>query len=111
MLNNQDGGILAMVGGRDFKHSEYNRATQAQARRPAGTAFTPFVYAAAYQKGISPARLFLDQVIDNRQVMVGGQSGILGEWGVEKTEQPLRRAAAGRRRAGGREKRRHGARG
>ena len=85
MINNQDGGILAMVGGRDFKHSEYNRATHSQARRPAGTAFTPFVYAAAYQKGVSPARLFLDQVIDNRQVMVGGQSGILGEWGVEKT--------------------------
>ncbi len=85
MVNNQDGGILAMVGGRDFKHSEYNRAIHSQARRPAGTAFTPFVYAAAYQKGISPARLFLDQVMDNRQVMVGGQSGILGEWGVEKT--------------------------
>ena len=98
MVNNQDGGILAMVGGRDFKHSEYNRATQAQARRPAGTAFTPFVYAAAYQKGISPARLFLDQVIDNRQVMVGGQAGILGEWGVEKTgnhyEGPLPAAVA-----------------
>ncbi len=85
MVNNVDGGILAMVGGRDFKQSEYNRAIHSQARRPAGTAFTPFVYAAAYQKGISPARLFLDQVIDNRQVMVGGQAGILGEWGVEKT--------------------------
>ena len=84
MLDNQDGGVLAMVGGRDFKHSEYNRALHSQARRPAGTAFAPFVYAAAYQKGISPARLFLDQVMDNRQVMVGGQSGILGEWGVEK---------------------------
>ncbi len=85
MINNADGGILAMVGGRDFKQSEYNRATHSQARRPAGTAFTPLVYAAAYQKGISPARLFLDQVLDNRQVMVGGQAGILGEWGVEKT--------------------------
>ena len=36
MIDNQDGGILAMVGGRDFKHSEYNRATQAQARRRPG---------------------------------------------------------------------------
>ena len=85
LLNNQDGGILALVGGRDFKHSEFNRATNPQARRPAGTAFVPFVYAAAYQKGIFPGRLFLDQVMDNRQVMVGGQSGILGEWGVERT--------------------------
>ena len=83
-INNADGAILALVGGRDFKHSEYNRAIQAQARRPAGTAFTPFVFAAAYQKGIFPGRLFLDQVLDNRQVMVGGQNGILGEWGVER---------------------------
>ena len=85
LLNNQDGGTLAIVGGRDFKHSEFNRATNPQARRSAGTAFVPFVYAAAYQKGIFPGRLFLDQVLDNRQVMVGGQSGILGEWGVERT--------------------------
>jgi membrane peptidoglycan carboxypeptidase len=85
-MNNSDGAILALVGGRDFKHSEFNRATNPQARRPAGTAFTPFVYAAAYQKGIFPGRLFLDQVIDNRQVMVGGQTGILGEWGVEQAD-------------------------
>ena len=84
VLNNADGAILAVVGGRDFKHSEYNRAIHPQARRPAGTAFTPFVFAAAYQKGIFPGRLFLDQVLDNRQVMVGGQTGILGEWGVER---------------------------
>ncbi len=84
-INNADGGVLALVGGRDFKHSEFNRALHPQARRPAGTAFTPFVYAAAYQKGIFPGRLFLDQVMDNRQVMVGGQTGILGEWGVERS--------------------------
>ena len=84
-LNNADGAVLALVGGRDFKHSEFNRAMHPQARRPAGTAFTPLVYAAAYQKGIFPGRLFLDQVMDNRQVMVGGQTGILGEWGVERS--------------------------
>ena len=83
-MSNSDGAVLAVVGGRDFQHSEFNRALHPQARRPAGTAFTPFVYAAAYQKGIFPGRLFLDQVIDNRQVMVGGQTGILGEWGVER---------------------------
>ena len=84
-LNNADGAVLALVGGRDFHQSEFNRAMHPQARRPAGTAFTPFVYAAAYQKGIFPGRLFLDQVMDNRQVMVGGQTGILGEWGVERS--------------------------
>lgn len=84
VLNNADGSVLSLVGGRDFKHSEFNRVTNSKARRPAGTAFTPLVYAAAYQKGIFPGRLFLDQVLDNRQVMVGGQTGILGEWGVER---------------------------
>ena len=83
-LENSTGGVLAMVGGRDFKHSEYNRATMA--RRPAGTAFTPFVFAAAYEKGIFPGDTVDDSCLDNRYVMVGGDSGILGEWGVEREE-------------------------
>jgi membrane peptidoglycan carboxypeptidase len=83
-LENSTGGVLAMVGGRDFKHSEYNRATMA--RRPVGTAFTPFVFAAAYEKGIFPGEVVEDGCIDNRYVMVGGDSGILGEWGVERAE-------------------------
>ncbi len=84
VLHNETGGILALAGGRNFSHSEYNRAVQA--RRPAGTAFTPFVYAAAFQKGIFPGTLFEDNVIDNREVMIGGESGILGEWGAESVE-------------------------
>lgn len=83
-LENSTGGVLAMVGGRDFKHSEYNRATMA--RRPAGTAFTPFVFAAAYEKGVFPGETVDDSCLDNRYVMVGGDSGILGEWGVEREE-------------------------
>ena len=83
-MENSTGGVLAMVGGRDFKHSEYNRATMA--RRPAGTAFTPFVFAAAYEKGIFPGEIVDDACIDNRFVMVGGDSGILGEWGIERAE-------------------------
>jgi penicillin-binding protein 1A len=46
------GEILAMVGGRDFKQSQFNRATQAL-RQP-GSAFKPFVYAAALDEGRSP---------------------------------------------------------
>ena len=83
-LENSSGGVLAMVGGRDFKHSEYNRATMA--RRPVGTAFVPFVFAAAFEKGIFPGEVVDDGCIDNRLVMVGGESGILGEWGVERAE-------------------------
>jgi penicillin-binding protein 1A len=81
VLNNRTGGILALVGGRDFSHSEYNRAIQAQ--RPAGTAFTPLVYATAFQMGMFPGERVEDNVIDNREVMIGGQEGILGEWGAE----------------------------
>ena len=46
------GDVLAMVGGRDFRQSQFNRATQAL-RQP-GSAFKPFVYAAALEKGRSP---------------------------------------------------------
>src|SRR5690349_1979183 len=41
-IDNQNGGILALVGGRDFEHNQYNRALQA--KRPAGTAMNPFVF-------------------------------------------------------------------
>ena len=80
-VENVTGGILVLVGGRDFRHSEYNRATQGG--RPAGTIFTPFVFAAAYESGIFPGQTVQDDCIDNRYVMVGGETGILGEWGVE----------------------------
>lgn len=83
-LDNTDGAILAMVGGRDFAHSQYNRTTQAA--RPAGTAFKPLVYAAAFEKDVFPGTLLSDAVIDNRQVMIGGTTGILGEWGPERAD-------------------------
>ncbi|HLB32780.1 MAG TPA: transglycosylase domain-containing protein [Chthoniobacterales bacterium] len=83
-IDNQSGGILALVGGRNFMHSEYNRALQG--RRPPGTLFTPFVAAAAYSKGIFPGEIVEDACIDNHYVMIGGDTGILGEWGVERAD-------------------------
>jgi penicillin-binding protein 1A len=83
-VDNKTGGILALVGGRDFAHSEYDRVLQS--KRPPGTAFTPLVFAAALEKGIFPGSLFEDAPLDNRQVMIGGTTGILGEWGVERTD-------------------------
>jgi penicillin-binding protein 1A len=83
-VDNATGGILAVVGGRDFLHSEYNRALQG--RRPPGTLFTPMVAAAAYAKGIFPGDPVDDACIDNRYVMIGGDNGILGEWGVERAD-------------------------
>jgi 1A family penicillin-binding protein len=83
-LDNKTGGILALVGGRDFEHNEYNRALQA--RRPPGTAMLPFVYAAAFEKGLFPGSLVEDSALDNRTVMIGGTTGILGEWGPEDAD-------------------------
>ena len=84
MLNNSTGGILAMVGGRDFQHSELNRARQVQL--PPGTAFKPLVYAAAFEKGMFPGTAVEDTVMDNTKVMIGGTTGILGEWGPERAD-------------------------
>jgi len=83
-LDNATGDILVLVGGRDFEHNQYNRALQS--RRPAGTAMLPLVYAAAFEKGMYPGSLVEDSPLDNRAVMIGGTTGILGEWGPESAE-------------------------
>ena len=83
-LDNATGDILVLVGGRDFEHNQYDRALQA--RRPAGTAMLPFVYAAAFEKGMYPGSLVEDSPLDNRAVMIGGTTGILGEWGPESVD-------------------------
>nr|WP_234924846.1 penicillin-binding protein 1A [Bartonella vinsonii] len=59
------GRVLAMVGGFSFAASEFNRATQAY-RQP-GSAFKPFVYAAALDNGYTPASVVLDGPIEIRQ--------------------------------------------
>src|SRR5205809_4081914 len=74
----------ALVGGCHFEHNPYDRALQA--RRPAGTAMTPFVFAAAFEKGMFPGSVIEDSALDNRAVMIGGTTGILGEWGPETAE-------------------------
>jgi penicillin-binding protein 1A len=52
------GGILAMVGGKDFSESAFNRASTA--RRQPGSAFKPIVYALAISRGFTQASLVLD---------------------------------------------------
>jgi penicillin-binding protein 1A len=55
------GEVLSMVGGYDFEQSEFNRALQAQ-RQP-GSAFKPIIYAAALEKGFTPASVIMDSPI------------------------------------------------
>ncbi len=52
VLMKPDGAVSALIGGKDYDESVFNRATQA--RRQPGSAFKPFVYLAAIENGISP---------------------------------------------------------
>ena len=52
------GAVRAMIGGYDFKRSEYNRATSA--RRQPGSAFKPIIYATAVNQGLSPGTPIVD---------------------------------------------------
>ncbi len=60
-MNPHTGRILAMTGGRSFKESSFNRATQAY--RQIGSTIKPFVYLSALEKGYSPESLILDAPI------------------------------------------------
>ncbi|GAJ18407.1 unnamed protein product, partial [marine sediment metagenome] len=55
------GAIKAMVGGKSFKKSEFNRATQS--RRQPGSAFKPFIYTAAFDKGMTPSTIVIDSPV------------------------------------------------
>lgn len=57
----ETGAIRAMVGGRNFKRSQFNRATRAL--RQSGSAFKPIVFASALDKGYTPASIIIDSPI------------------------------------------------
>jgi penicillin-binding protein 1A len=58
-IDNATGDIKAMVGGRDFDASKFNRATQAY--RQVGSSFKPFVYTAAIDQGATPDDVIVDE--------------------------------------------------
>jgi penicillin-binding protein 1A len=57
-VDNATGEVLAMVGGRDFKLSQFNRATQSQ--RQVGSSFKPYVYTTAIENGAKPTDIIVD---------------------------------------------------
>jgi len=57
-MDNNTGDILAMVGGRDYATSQFNRATQSE--RQTGSSFKPYVYAAAIEDGAKPSDMIVD---------------------------------------------------
>jgi penicillin-binding protein 1A len=62
----KDGAVLAMVGGRDYESSQFNRVTQA--RRQPGSLFKLFVYLTALQRGYTPQSIVVDRPVQ------------IGEW-------------------------------
>ncbi|HET7225783.1 MAG TPA: PBP1A family penicillin-binding protein [Candidatus Eisenbacteria bacterium] len=68
-IDPRNGCIRALIGGRDFNQSNFNRATQA--RRQPGSAFKPFVYTAAMDNGFKPT----DVVVDEPVSFPGGDNG------------------------------------
>jgi penicillin-binding protein 1A len=58
-MENTTGDVLAMVGGRDYAVSVYNRATQAE--RQTGSSFKPYVYTAAVEDGVKPTDIIVDE--------------------------------------------------
>ncbi len=55
------GYVKAMIGGKDFKKTQFNRAVQS--RRQPGSAFKPIIYAAAMDKGFTPATMIIDNAV------------------------------------------------
>ncbi len=58
VIDNRTGAILALVGGFDFNRSQFDRSMQA--KRQCGSAFKPFVYLAAWERGYSPTDTIFD---------------------------------------------------
>ena len=82
------GDVLALVGGRSFDESPFNRATQA--RRQAGSAFKPIIFAAALERGYSPGSLLRDLDLP----IAGEDGGWLPGGEHEDAEYTLRKALA-----------------
>ena len=66
MIDNRSGGIRALVGGRNYAESSFNRALFA--KRQMGSTFKPFVYAAAFARGLQPTSLVNDGPIQPGEI-------------------------------------------
>ncbi len=64
ILMEKDGGILAMVGGRNYQKSQFNRAIYA--KRQSGSVFKTFIYLTAFQNGFDP-----DDIMEDKKINIG----------------------------------------
>ena len=68
-LDNSTGDVKAMVGGRSFEQSKFNRATQAM--RQVGSSFKPYIYTAAIDEGMTPDDTVLDAPVSIPEAPMG----------------------------------------
>ncbi len=78
-IDNTTGGILAIVGGRDYRESRYNRALLA--KRQVGSTFKPFIYAAAFEAGLLPGTL-----VDDGPIRPGEIASIKSDWAPKNSD-------------------------
>lgn len=79
VIDNETGGLLAVVGGRDYAQSKYNRATQGQ--RQIGSTVKPFVYAAALAGGMKPGTF-----VDDAPIQPGEIEGASPGWSPQNSD-------------------------
>jgi len=77
-IDNETGGIRAVIGGRDFKESPLNRAVMS--KRQVGSTFKPFIYAAAFDHGLLPGTLVSDEPLSPEEVQA------VGNWAPENSD-------------------------
>ena len=78
-IDNASGAIRAVVGGRDYADSSYSRALVS--KRPVGSTFKPFVYAAAFDRGMLPGTL-----VDDAEIGPAEFSNISKGWSPENSD-------------------------
>jgi penicillin-binding protein 1A len=79
IVENRTGAIRALIGGRDYEQSKYCRALLA--RRQVGSTFKPFVYAAAFERGLLPGSL-----IDDAKILPGEFRDLPKKWSPENSD-------------------------
>ena len=82
-IENHTGAIVSIVGGRNPYHSEYNRAISA--RRQIGSIFKPFVYLAAFDKGMNP-----NQYVSDDRIFRGEITGADPNWHPKNSDNTYR---------------------
>jgi len=79
VIDNQSGAMRAMVGGRNYQHSQFNRALVG--KRTVGSVFKPLVYAAAFESGAFPGTL-----VDDNPIRPGEIKWDTGNWSPRNSD-------------------------